>query len=138
MNQPTTTLTKIKAAGPCVGRWRRTLRKAGGLRKYGADTPITIRQIVDAMGVDDALWCLRTMPEYDWKWRLLAVRYARRIQYLIGDARSIHAMDVAERYAGGLATDEDLLNARIMVMVIITEGEQAWAAPFSTVDPRGW
>lgn len=108
MSQPTTTFARIKAADPCASSWQRALRKAGGLRKYGADTPITVRQIVEAMGLDDALWCLQTMPEHNARWRLLAVRYARRVQHLMSDPRSVAALDVAERHAHGTATDEEL------------------------------
>jgi hypothetical protein len=112
MTGPTTTFARIKAAEPCPGRYKLALRKAGGLRKYGADTPITVRQIVEAMGLDDALWALRTMPEHNDRWRLLAVRYARRVQHLMTDQRSLAALDVAERHARGLATDAELDAAR--------------------------
>lgn len=40
--------------------------------------------------------------------RLLAVRCARRVQRFMNDERSIAALDVAERYALGEATDEEL------------------------------
>ena len=105
---PTTTFAKIKAAGACKPRYRLALRKAGGLHKYGRDTPITIRQIIDAGGLDDALWCLRTMPEHNAKWRQFAVNCARRVQHLLNDPRSLAALDVAERHARGKATDDEL------------------------------
>jgi hypothetical protein len=107
-NTPTTTFARIKAARPCESSYKRALRKAGGLRKYGENTPIAVRQIVEAMGLNDALWCLRTMPEHNARWRLLAVRYARRVQHLMADPRSLAALDVTERHAHGLATDADL------------------------------
>ena len=105
---PTTTFARIKAAEPCKSSYKKALRKAGGLRKYGADTPITVRQIVEAVGFDDALWALRTMPEHNARWRLLAVRYARRVQHLMRDPRSVAVLDVAERHAHGSATDTEL------------------------------
>ena len=40
--------------------------------------------------------------------RLLAVWAARQVQHLMPDARSIAALDVAERHANGQATDEEL------------------------------
>ena len=109
---PTTTFARIKAARPCESNYKQALRKAGGLRKYGENTPITVRQIVEAVGLDDALWCLRTMPEHNARWRLLAVRYARRVQHLMRDPRSVAVLDVAERHAHGAATDTELDAAR--------------------------
>ena len=107
-NTPTTTFARIKAARPCESSYKQALRKAGGLRKYGENTPITVRQIVEAVGLDDALWALRTMPEHNARWRLLAVRYARRVQHLMRDPRSVAVLDVAERHAHGSATDTEL------------------------------
>ena len=121
---PTTTFTRIKAAQPCEYRYKLALRKAGGLRKYGADTPITVRQIVEAVGLDDALWCLRTMPEHNARWRLLAVRYARRVQHLMTDPRSVAVLDVAERHAHGSATDTELDAA----WAAGAAGDATWAA----------
>jgi hypothetical protein len=43
--------------------------------------------------------------------RLLAVKRARRVQHLLVDPRSFHALDVADRYAKGKATDEELATA---------------------------
>jgi hypothetical protein len=50
--------------------------------------------------------------------RLFAVKCARQVQHLMKDQRSINALDVAERYANGLANDEELAAAR----------EAAWEA----------
>ena len=44
--------------------------------------------------------------------RLFAVRCARRVQHLMTDPRSVAALDVAERYARGEATDKELAAAR--------------------------
>ena len=44
--------------------------------------------------------------------RLFAVRCARRVHHLMKDQRSVAALDVAERYAKGEATDEELAAAR--------------------------
>ena len=44
--------------------------------------------------------------------RLFAVGCARKVQHLMADQRSINALDVAERYANGLASDEDLASAK--------------------------
>jgi hypothetical protein len=44
-------------------------------------------------------------------WRLFAVWCARQVQHLMTDPRSIAALDVAERHANGMATDEELHDA---------------------------
>ena len=113
-----TTLNKIRSHSPCEDGYKKLCKSLGGIRKYGKDTPITIRQIVESNGLDDALWTLRTMPEHNNRWRLLAVRYARTVQHLMADPRSLAAMDVAERHARGLAEDAELTAA----------SNAAWAA----------
>ena len=131
MSIPTTTLARIRAHGPCDDGYKKLCKALGGIRKYGENTPITIRQIVESNGLVDALWCLRTMPEHDRRWRLLAVRYARRVQHLMTDPRSLAVMDVAERHARGLATDEELAAARVAAWAAEaagTTGAAVWAA----------
>jgi len=44
--------------------------------------------------------------------RRFAVWSARQVQHLMIDERSINALDIAERYADGAATDEELASAR--------------------------
>lgn len=56
------------------------------------------------------------MPERDR--RLFAARCARRVQHLMTDERSIHALDVAERHANGDATDEELSEAEKLVEAV--------------------
>ncbi len=43
--------------------------------------------------------------------RLVAVFCARQNQHLLTDERSLNAIDVAERYANGIASDDELLTA---------------------------
>lgn len=107
----TTTLNRIWACNPCDTGKRRALKAAG--KDAPDDEPITYQQIVDAVGFEAALWCCRAEPQYDRMWRLFAVWCARRVQHLMSDQRSIDALDVAERYARGQATDEELAAARV-------------------------
>ena len=122
-----TTLNKIRSHSPCEDGYKKLCKSLGGIRKYGKDTPITIRQIVESNGLDDALWTLRTMPEHNNRWRLLAVRYARTVQHLMADPRSLAAMDVAERHARGLAEDAELTAA----------SNAAWAAALDAARAAG-
>ena len=105
----TTTLNRIWACNPCDESKERALRAAG--KDAPDDEPITYQQIVESVGLDDALWCCRAEPQYDRKWRLFAVWCARQVQHLISDQRSLDALDVAERYAHGEATDRELAAA---------------------------
>ena len=56
--------------------------------------------------------------------RLFAVWCARHVQHLITDARSVAALDVAERHANGEATDEEL--------------SEAWSAAASAAAAAAW
>jgi hypothetical protein len=106
----TTTLERIQAHKPSPGYWRKLL---AGLGKTEADDePLPFAKIVEINGLDAALWCCRVEPQYAREWRLFAVWCARQVQHLMTDPRSIAALDVAERYARGEATDEELDAAR--------------------------
>ena len=119
--QLTTTLNKIKAYNPCPNGWQKLLKNLG--KTTADDEPLSFSSILDSNGLEDALWCCYTVPEYDWVWRLYAVWCARQVQRLITDPRSLNALDVAERYANGQATDEELSAAE-------AAAKEAWVATF--------
>ena len=106
----TTTLNHIRAHGPCEGGWQKLLK---GLGKTQADDDLLpYARIVEINGLDDALWCCEVEPKYDATWRLFAVWCARQVQHLMQDPRSLAALDVAERFARGEATKQELAAAR--------------------------
>lgn len=105
-----TTLNKIREHYPCQEGWTKLLRNLG--KTKADDEPLAITTILDSNGLDDALWCLRAVDGHQREMRLYAVDCARRVRHLMTDLRSIAAMDVAERYADGLATDQELAAAR--------------------------
>lgn len=124
----TTTLNRIRAHGPCADGWQKLL---AGLGKTAADDePLPFARIVKINGLDDALWCCRAEPQYDREWRLYAVWCARQVQHLMTDQRSIAVLDVAERFANGEATREELLLARDAAWAAVGDaaGYAAWAA----------
>jgi hypothetical protein len=112
----TTTLNRIRAHSPCGKGWTKLLTGLG--KTAPDDEPLPYAKIVEINGLDDALWCCRAEPGYDKEWRLYAVWCARQVQHLMRDPRSLNALDVAERYANGEATDDELQGA----------GAAAWAA----------
>ena len=121
-----TTLNKIRAYHPCRDGWEKLLC---GLGKTAADDEVIwIDQILDHNGLKDALWCLRAVENCDREIRLFAVWCARRVQHLMTDARSVAALDVAERYARGEASDAELEAARGLAAWAAAWAEAAWAA----------
>ena len=105
----TTTLNRIRKHGPCNDGWEKLLK---GLGKTKADDePLPYSKIIEINGIDDALWCCRAEPEHSKTWRLFAVWCVRQVQHLLPNDRAIAAIDVAERYANGLATDDELATA---------------------------
>jgi len=101
-----TTLKKIRACSPCESGWTQLLKHLG--KTTADDEPLPFSVILESNGLDDALWCCRAAPEYDREWRLFAVWCARQVQHLMTDKRSIEALDVAERFANGSATTQEL------------------------------
>lgn len=108
----TTTLNAIRAEHPCEDGWKRLLIDLG--KTKADDEPLPLTTVLDSNGVDDALWCLRAVEGFDKEKRLFAVWCARQVQHLMKDDRGVVAVDVAERFANGLASQEEL--------------EAAWAA----------
>ena len=101
-----TTLNKIRAHGPCSDGWSKLLRHLGKIQ--ADDEPLALATILDSNGLDDALWCLRAVDGHQREMRMYAVWCARQVQHLMTDLRSLAALDVAERYANGEATGNEL------------------------------
>ena len=110
------TLKQLRDARACFNGYNKLVASISGKplvegNKYAvfdSDEPISIIQILDSNGLDDAIWSLRCIKDADSEARLFAVWCVRQIQYLLTDARSLTALDVAERFAYGLATREEL------------------------------
>ena len=101
-----TTLNKIRSKSPCADGWAKLLKHLG--KPQADDEPLSLITILDSNGLDDALWCLQAVDGHDREIRLYAVWCARQVQHLMTDKRSLDALDVAERYANGLATENEL------------------------------
>jgi len=104
------------------GLWRRPEwdRLLGYLRKREADDePVSFKTILEVCDLKTAIWALKTLdvPEV----RLFAVRCVRQIQHLIGYESSLRALDVAEWYAVGLATAQELSAAEAATQAVEQE-----------------
>lgn len=104
-----TTLNAIRACCPCSEGWKKLLNNLG--KTAADDGPLSLIAIIDSNGLDDALWCLRAVSGYGKEIRLFAVWCARQVQHLMTEPRSIAALDIAERFANGDATKEELYAA---------------------------
>ena len=119
-----TTLNEIRKHNPCANGWGKLLRTLNKTRPD--DEPLSLITILDSNGLGDALWCLRAVEGHDKEMRLYAVWCARQVQHLIHDERCIDALDVAERYAHGNATQQELNAARDAASAAASAAE--WAA----------
>jgi hypothetical protein len=71
--------------------------------------------------------------------RKFAVWCARQVQHLMTDARSVAALDVAERHAEGLATDEELHAAWAAADAAAdAAAAAAWAAAWAAARVAAW
>jgi hypothetical protein len=143
MNAPydsTTTLARIRAAGPCEDGWRNLL---SGLGKVAADDePLPLMTVLDINGLDDALWVLSyAMPDD---------RLARHFQAWC--AEQVLPLFVAERpndnrvanqiamLRNDIATDGERAAARAAVRDAAGDaaGAAAWAAARAAARAAAW
>ena len=138
-----TTLNKIRKYEPCKSGWEKLLTYLG--KTKADDEPLSITTILDSNGFDDAIWCLRAVEGKDREIRLFAVWCARQVQHVMTDQRSLDALDVAERYANGEATEKEMDAARSAAAAAYyatladaeaDEWEAAWAAARAARDAR--
>ena len=125
-----TTLNAIRQHHPCADGWAKLLAYLG--RTGPDDEPLPLVTILDSNGVEDAVWALCAVTGEDARIRRYAVWCARQVQHLMTDPRSVNALDVAERYADGLATDYELRVAGAAA------GDAAWAAARAAAWAAAW
>lgn len=76
------TLRQIQSHFPCVIGWNLVFNAYSHL---GDHTPFPLANVVRSNGMDDALWCLRCLPEYGTLWRLFAHRLACKAALALPD-----------------------------------------------------
>ena len=128
-----TTFQKLHDAGACKERYRFLAKALGGIKAYGVNTPITLLQILDINGFDDALWALRACDDAETFSRLLVCDYAEHVLHIFeaeypDDYRPREAIAVSRRYARGEATDAELSAA----------WSAAWSAEGSAAGAAAW
>ena len=135
------TLKQLRYHDACVNGYNKVVCMLKGIEfdedkkthiRFNHSAPISLVDIANNNGVDDALWCLRCNREWDRDSRLFAVWSARQVQHLMKDERSIHALDVAEKHADGNATDGELNAARAAAWAA------AWTAARDAARDAAW
>ena len=102
-------MNAIRKHQPCTDGWEKLLKHLG---KTGADDePLSLLTTLESNGFDDTLWCFRAVDGFEKEKLLLAITYAREVEHLM-PAESKKALDVFERYANGLVTQEEFETAR--------------------------
>ena len=99
-----TTLNAIRKHHPCKDGWEKLLKHLG--KTSADDEPLSLLTILKSNGLDHALWCFRAVDGFEKEKQLLAITYAREVEHLM-PAESKKALDVFERYANGLATQDE-------------------------------
>jgi hypothetical protein len=133
-----TTLSRIRAQEPCQRGWAKLLHGLG--KTTDDDEPLPYARIVEINGLDDALWATRAEPQYDKEWRLFAVWCGREALRHTEDWRSVYAVQIAERYAHGMATRDQLMAALAAAEAAAryAEWSPATTAALATTMDTGW
>jgi hypothetical protein len=124
----TVTLSDIRRHSPCKDRWKHLLGGLGVTRSN--KKPLPLERILELNGLWDALWALRAVARYDGAIRLFACYCAKYSLDIFereypDDKRPREAIEVAERFARGLATQEELAAAEDAAWGALAA---AWAA----------
>lgn len=132
------TLKALRTEGACFSGYNKVVRALQGREftedddarisyiRFAHKDPISIESIVASNGLDDALWALRCVEGRDRDIRMFAVWCARQVEHLMMDERSKNALNVVERLANGLATQDEFSAARAAARAA------AWAAAGAT------
>ncbi len=120
----TTTLRQIRQHNPCREGWR-TLLSALGKTEVD-DEPLPLTTILQSNGLDDALWCLRTITGYDKEIIRFALACAQEVRHLMTDQRSLNVLDALERHLESPLSRQEL--DRVLAAARAAARAVVWAA----------
>ena len=129
-----TTLAPLKQHGACEDGYKKLLKSLTPAQRKQPNRPIPLARVLESNGIDDALWCLRAVPEHqqerrDRLARLYACDCVERVLPMFeakhpGEKRPRHAIETTRRFASGEASADELAAAR-------DAAEAAWAAAYA-------
>jgi len=133
-----TTLNAIKKHSPCESGWKKLLASLG--KTKADDAPLELTHILQSNGLDDALWCLRALPEqYHKQIRLYACDVAEHVLPIFEklfpeDKRVRSCIEAARGFANGTVSEEQLYAARAAAWdsALAAAGDSAWDAAWDS------
>ena len=133
-----TTLNAIKKHSPCESGWKKLLASLG--KTKADDAPLELTHILQSNGLDDALWCLRALPEqYHKQIRLYACDVAEHVLPIFEklfpeDKRVRSCIEAARGFANGTVSEEQLYAARAAAgdSALAAAGDSAWDAAWDS------
>jgi len=120
------TLNAIRECGPCKGSWAQLLESLG--KTKADDTEVSLTYILDLLGLDDALWALRALPDdYDAAVRLLVCDLVEPALQYADDPRPAKAVQMSRGFVFGSVSRDELDAARDAAQAAAWAGAQAAA-----------
>lgn len=139
----TTTFTALRKASACTEGYKKLAKHLGGIKNYGARTPIPVSEILTSNGLDDTLWTLAHAcgDAGQRMCHLFACDAAERALHLYedkypGDMRPRRAIEVKRLWIDGKATDAERAAAWAAARAAAWDAANAWAAWAATVAAR--
>jgi len=111
MTSTTLTMKKIRATG-CLSDLEDLAHYVNYTLRRPEDTPVSLTEIRKAIGAESALWCIQAIDDsYMPIIRKWALHHVVDVKHILSDKRSLRALETAEQYVSGKATDDDLAAA---------------------------
>lgn len=135
----TTSFEKLKEADACKDRYRHLAEALGGITAYGDTTPITIEQIIEHNGLNDALWAFIAVNETDEAKGIAIELVCACAEQCLDvfekeypeDKRPRQAIEAARKFQAGEISEDELNDAAMeadAAAMAANKDNKSWAA----------